>query len=113
MKTVLLDNNMYIMTQAPEKGEEPCLPHGLSMVNAYTEIATGSRHVTIVIKNQTGSLIIIDTVVKVTWVLLKQLDLSGLEGWSCINCASIHALLNEYHDIFLVGPGELGCMGLV
>ena len=23
-KTVLLGNNMYVMTQAPEKGEEPC-----------------------------------------------------------------------------------------
>ena len=39
------------MTQAPEKGEEPCLPHGLSMLNTYTEKTTGSKHVTIVIKN--------------------------------------------------------------
>ena len=53
-KTVLLGNNMYIMTQAPEKGEEPCLLHSLSMVNTYTEMTTGSRHVTVVIKNQTA-----------------------------------------------------------
>ena len=33
IKTVLLGNNMYIMTQALEKGEEPCLPHGLSVGN--------------------------------------------------------------------------------
>ena len=32
-KTVLLGNNMYVMSQAPEKGEEPCLPHGLNMAN--------------------------------------------------------------------------------
>ena len=40
--TVLWGNNMYIMTQAPEKGEEPCLPHGLCIVNTYTKITTGS-----------------------------------------------------------------------
>ena len=39
-KTVLLGNSMYIMTQAPEKGEEPCLPHSLSVVNTYTEMTT-------------------------------------------------------------------------
>ena len=32
-KTVLLGNNMYVMTQVPEKGGEPCLPHGLSAAN--------------------------------------------------------------------------------
>ena len=66
MKMVLLGNNMYIMAQASEKGEEPCLPHGLSVVNTYTEMTTGSRHVTIVIKNQTVVLIIIGKGVKVT-----------------------------------------------
>ena len=66
MKTVLLGNNMYVMTQCPEKGEELCLPHGLSMVNAYTEMNTGSRCVTIVIKNQTAVPIIISKGVKVT-----------------------------------------------
>ena len=64
-KTVLLSNNMYVITQAPEKGEEPCLPHGLSVVNTYTEMTTGSRHVTIVIKNQTAVLIIIGKGIKV------------------------------------------------
>ena len=42
-KTVLLGNNMYIMTQAPEKGKKPCLPHGLSVANTYIEMTTGSR----------------------------------------------------------------------
>ena len=45
-------------------------------------------------------------------MLLQQLDLSGLEGWSGINCMSTHVLLTKYHNIFLLEPGELGCMGL-
>ena len=68
-KTVLLGNNMYIMMQAPEKGEEPCLMHGLSMVDTYTEITTGSRHVAVVIKNQTAVLIIISKGIMVAWVV--------------------------------------------
>ena len=149
-KTVLLGNNMHVMTQAPEKGEEPCLPHSLSMANTYTEMATGSRHITIVIKNQTAALIIIGKGIKVAWVaaanrvppvevapgtwekldeiqgvqqtrmsiehrkemLLQQLDLSGLKGWSGASHASAHALLTKYHDIFSLGPGELGCIDL-
>ena len=45
-------------------------------------------------------------------MLLKQLDLSGLEGWSGASCTCTHALLTKYHDIFFLEPGELGCMGL-
>ena len=69
MKTVLLGNNMNIRTQAPEKGEEPCLPHGLSVMNTYTEMTTGNRHVTIVMKNQTAAPIIIGKGIKVTHVV--------------------------------------------
>ena len=46
-------------------------------------------------------------------MFLQQLDLSGLEGWSGANCISGHALLTEYHDIFLLEPRELGCTSLV
>ena len=46
-------------------------------------------------------------------MLLQQLDLSGLEEWSVVNCTSAHTLLTKYHDIFWLEPGELGCMGLV
>ena len=28
------------------------------------------------------------------------------------NCTSAHALLTEYHDIFSLEPGELGCTSL-
>ena len=45
-------------------------------------------------------------------MLLHQLDLSGLEGWSGANHTSAHALLTVYHDISLE-PGELGCTNLV
>ena len=45
-------------------------------------------------------------------VLFQQLDLSGLEGWSDKNQAATHALLAEYHDIFSLEPGELGCTDL-
>ena len=56
-KTVLQGDNMYVMTQAPEKGEEPCLPHGLCMGNTYTKMTTVSKHVAIVIKNHTAAAI--------------------------------------------------------
>ena len=65
MKTVLLCNNIYIMTHAPEKGEETCLLHGLSMVDTYTEMTTGSRHVTVVIKDETAEPIIVGKGIKV------------------------------------------------
>ena len=51
MKTMFMDNNMCVMTKAPEKGKVPCLLHGLSRVNTYTEMTTGSRQVVVVVKN--------------------------------------------------------------
>ena len=68
-KMVLLGNNMYVMMKALGKREKPCLPHGLSVVNTYTEMTTGSRHVTVVIKNQTAAPIIFGKSVKVTHVV--------------------------------------------
>ena len=41
IKTVLLGNSIHIMTQAPEKGKEPCLPHGVSVENTCTKMTTG------------------------------------------------------------------------
>ena len=45
-------------------------------------------------------------------MLLQQLDILGLEGWSGANHSSAHALLTEYHDLFSLEPGELGCTSL-
>ena len=44
--------------------------------------------------------------------LSQQLDLSDLEGWSSRNWAARHTLLAEYHDIFSLDPGEMGCTDL-
>ena len=46
-------------------------------------------------------------------MLLQQLDLTGLEGWSGANCVSACAHHTEYHNIFSLEPGELGCNSLV
>ena len=46
-------------------------------------------------------------------VLFQQLDLSGLEGWSEGKSSScLCTMLAEYHDIFSLDPGELGCTNL-
>ena len=34
-------------------------------------------------------------------------------GWSKENQVAAHVLLAEYHDIFSLEPGELGCTDLV
>ena len=67
-RIVLQDNNMSVMTQAPEKGKEACLPHDLSVANTYSEMTMESKHVAIVIKKQTAALIIIGKGVWVTQV---------------------------------------------
>ena len=43
----------------------------------------------------------------------QQQDLSGLGKWSDGNEVAARALLAEYHDIFSLEPGELGCTDLV
>ena len=42
IKTLLLGNNMHVMTQSLKGGDGPHLPHGLSVVNAYTKMISGS-----------------------------------------------------------------------
>ena len=39
-------------------------------------------------------------------------DLSGLERWSKENQVATHVLLAEYHYIFSLEPGELGCTNI-
>ena len=43
MKTMLLENNMHVMTQSLKGGDGPHLPHGLNVVNTYTEVISGSK----------------------------------------------------------------------
>ena len=43
MKTLLLGSNMYVMTQSLKGGDGPHLSHGLSVVNTYTKVISGSK----------------------------------------------------------------------
>ena len=43
MKTILMGNNMDVMTQSLKGGNGPNLPHGSSMVNRYTKVISGSK----------------------------------------------------------------------
>ena len=43
MKTMLLGNNMYVMIQSLKGGDGPPLASGLSVVNTYTEVISGSK----------------------------------------------------------------------
>ena len=149
-RTMLLGNNMHVMMQPLKRGYRPCLPHGLSGVNTYTKVTTGSKPVAVIVKNLMVIPITITKGIKVTqvvaanavsqvevvpetlekldemqgiqqnrmsveWrgeVLFQKLDLSGVEGWSDNNQVATHALLAEYHDIFSLEPGEMGCTDL-
>ena len=51
MKTMLLGNNMHVMTQSLKGGDGPHLCHSLSVVNMYTEVISGSKWVAVVVKN--------------------------------------------------------------
>ena len=69
MKTMLLRNNMHVMTQALMQSDGPHLPHGLSVVNTYTKLIPGSKRVAVVVKNLTAILITITKGIKVTQVV--------------------------------------------
>ena len=55
------------------------------------------------------------TRMSVEWMkemLFQQLELSGLEGWSDKNQAATTVPVTQYHDIFSLELGELGCTDL-
>ena len=68
-KTLLLGSNMNVMTQILRGGNGPYLPHGLSVVNTYTKVTTGSKQVAVMVKNLTGILITVTKGIKVTQVV--------------------------------------------
>ena len=68
MKTMLLGNNMHVMTQSLKGGDGPHLPHSLNVVNMYTNVITGSKQVVVVVKNLMDVLITITKGVKSTQV---------------------------------------------
>ena len=66
---MFLGSNMHMMTQTLEENDGCCLPHGLSVINTYTEMATGSKWAVVVVKNWTAALITIAKGIKVTQVV--------------------------------------------
>ena len=69
-KTAFVGRNMNMMTQALKGGSGPCLPHGLHVMNTYTEMTMGSKKVTVMVKNLTAAPITITKGVKVTQVIM-------------------------------------------
>ena len=70
-----------VMTQALWV-EDRSLPQGLTMQNAYTELRTGSKNAVVVVRNSTA--------------YPKSLKKNHLNS-------------SEYHDVFPLKLGELGC----
>ena len=68
-KTMFLGSSMYVMIQTLEEGDSPCLPPGLSIMNTYTKMATGSKWVVVMVKNLTATQITIAKGVKIAWVV--------------------------------------------
>ena len=69
MKTILLRNNMHVMTQALKGGDGPHLPHSLSVVNMYTEAISGSNQFVVVVKNLMAVPITVEKGIKVAQVV--------------------------------------------
>ena len=69
MKTMLLGNNMHVITQSLREGDGLHLPHGLSVMNMYTKVISGSKWVVVVVKNLMAVPITISKGVKVTQVV--------------------------------------------
>ena len=42
-KTIFSGSNLHVMMQALKRGDGPCFPHGLSIMNNYTDMMTGSK----------------------------------------------------------------------
>ena len=66
---MFLGSNMQMMTQTLEEGCGSHLPHGLSIMNTYTEMATGSNQVAVVVKNLTNTPITIAKGVKIAQLI--------------------------------------------
>ena len=65
-RTIFPGSNMHAMTQALEETHGSHMPHGLNIMNTYTEMATGNKQIVIMVKNLTASLITITKGVKIT-----------------------------------------------
>ena len=68
-KTTFLDSNIHVMMLALEEGNGSHLPHGLSIINTCTKMATRSNWVLVIMKNLTAALITIAKGVRIAWVI--------------------------------------------
>ena len=68
-KTMLLGNNMHVMTQTQKRGDGPCLPHNLHVINTNTDVTAGSKWVAVMVKNLTTTLITIAMGIRVAQVV--------------------------------------------
>ena len=69
MKTLLLGNNMHVITQSLKGDDGTHLPHGLSVVNMHNKVISGREHVSVVVKNLTAILITIAKGIKLAQVV--------------------------------------------
>ena len=69
IKIMLLGNNMHVMMQTLKGGDGLDLSSGLSVVNVYTKVSTGSRQVAVIVKNLMAIPITIAKGIKVTQVV--------------------------------------------
>ena len=60
---------MHVMTQVLKGGDGPHLPHGLSLVNTYNKVISGSKQVVVVLKNLMVMPITIAKGIKITQVV--------------------------------------------
>ena len=68
-KTLLLGNNIHVMTQSLKGDDGPHLPHSLSVVNTYTRVISDSKQVAVVVKNLMADLITITKGIKIAQVV--------------------------------------------
>ena len=100
---------IWPLLQSPLLGSQDCLGCGCNAI-PWVEISAGLLER---LDKMQGIQMSKMSVEQRKETLFQQLDLSGLEGWSPQNQAATHTLLPEYHDIFSLELGELGCTDLV
>ena len=69
MKTLLLEKQHVCNAPSLKGGDGPHLPHGLSVVNMYTEVISGSKWVAVIVKNLMATPITMAKGVRVTQVI--------------------------------------------
>ena len=128
--------NIHVMMQDLEEGNGSCLPHGLSILNTYTEMTTMNKWVAVLVKNLTAVSITFTKGVKITWFIaaiaipqvgvvpgtLEKLDkMQGIQRTktsveqrkeALFQQQDLSGLLAEYNNIISFDPWKLGYTNL-